>query len=120
MQNMSSFLNNKKEIFYIIIIFLFSISINQYYGNLGVCPIDSFWFFNSGYDSLNGYYPFKDYWTISGAFITFTQAIFFKVLGTSWFSYVLHASFFNFLISLATFFTLYKFKLRVDYCLIYS
>lgn len=120
MQNMSSFLNNKKEIFYIIIIFLFSISINQYYGNLGVCPIDSFWFFNSGYDSLNGYYPFKDYWTISGPFITFTQAIFFKVLGTSWFSYVLHASFFNFLISLTTFYTLYKFKLSVHYCLLYS
>ena len=97
MRNLKSILYNKKEMVYVIILFLFSVSINQYYGNLGVCPIDSFWFFNSGYDSLNGYYPFKDYWTISGPFITFTQAIFFKVLGTSWFSYVLHASFFNFL-----------------------
>ena len=120
MQNISSFLNNKKEIFYIIIIFLFSISINQYYGNLGVCPIDSFWFFNAGYDTLNGYYPFRDYWTISGPFITFTQAILFKILGISWFSYVLHASLFNFLISITTFYTLYKFKLRTEYCLLYS
>ena len=61
MQKFSTLLNKRKEIFYTIIIFLFSISINQYYGNLGVCPIDSFWFFNSGYDTLNGHYPFKDY-----------------------------------------------------------
>jgi len=120
MRNLSSLLNKKKEIFYIIIIFLFSISINQYYGNLGVCPIDSFWFFNSGYDSLKGYYPFKDYWTIAGPFITFIQAIFFKLLGVSWFSYVFHASVFNFLISIITFYTLLKFKLRSEYCLLYS
>ena len=100
MQNLSSFFNKKKQTFYTIIIFLFSISINQYYGNLGVCPIDSFWFFNSGYDSLNGHYPFKDYWTIAGAFITFTQAIFFKLFGVSWFSYVFHASVFNFFVIL--------------------
>jgi len=120
MQNLSSLLNKKKESLYAIIIFFFSISINQYYGNLGVCPIDSFWFFNSGYDTLNGYYPFKDYWTIAGPFITFTQAIFFKLFGVSWFSYVFHASIFNFLISIITFFTLLKFKLRSDYCFLYS
>ena len=120
MQKLSSLLNKKKETFYAIIIFLFSISINQYFGNLGICPIDSFWFFNSGYDSLNGYYPFKDYWTIAGPFITFTQAIFFKLLGVSWFSYVFHASIFNFLISIITFYTLLKFKLRSEYCLLYS
>ena len=120
MKKLNSLLNKKKETFYTIIIFIFSISINQYYGNLGVCPIDSFWFFNSGYDTLKGYYPFKDYWTIAGPFITFTQALFFKILGVSWFSYVFHASVFNFLISISTFFILLKFKLRSDYCLIYA
>jgi len=120
MQNLKSVLYKKKEMSYIIILFLFSISINQYYGNLGVCPIDSFWFFNSGYDALNGYYPFKDYWTIAGPFITFTQAIFFKIFGVSWFSYVFHASIFNFLISISTFYTLYKFKLNTHYCFLYA
>ena len=120
MQNLSSLFSKKKETFYILIIFLFSISINQYYGSFGICPIDSFWFFNSGYDSLNGYYPFKDYWTIAGPFITFTQAIFFKLLGVSWFSYVFHASVFNFLISITLFYTLLKFKLRIEYCFLYS
>ena len=81
MQKIEFILNKKKEIIYIFILFLFSVSVNQYYGNLGLCPIDSFWFFNSGYDALNGYYPFKDYWTIAGPFITFVQAILFKIFG---------------------------------------
>ena len=120
MQNLKSILYKKKEMFYVIILFLFSVSINQYYGNLGVCPIDSFWFFNSGYDALNGYYPFKDYWTIAGPFITFSQAILFKIFGVSWFSYVFHASIFNFFISIATFYTLYKFRLNTHYCFLYA
>ncbi len=114
------FCNNKKEIFYLIILFFFSISINQYYGNLGVCPIDSFWFFNSGYDTLNGYYPFKDYWTITGPFITFVQAIFFKLFGVSWFIYVFHASVFNFFITITTYYVLKKFSLNINYCFLYA
>ena len=115
MQNLKSISYKKKEMFYVIILFLFSVSVNQYYGNLGVCPIDSFWFFNSGYDALNGYYPFKDYWTIAGPFITFSQAIFFKIFGVSWFSYVFHASIFNFLISIATLIIAFSLKERTDY-----
>ena len=120
MEKLKSILYKKKEIFYLIILFLFSISINQYYGNLGICPIDSFWFFNSGYDVLNGYYPFKDYWTIAGPFITFVQAIFFKLFGVSWFSYVLHASVFNFLIAISTYYVLKKFNLNINYCFLYA
>ena len=80
METYISNLRKQKKIFYIVILFFFSTLINQYYGNLGVCPIDSFWFFNSGYDTLNGRYPFKDYWTIAGPFITIVQAFFFKIL----------------------------------------
>ena len=64
----------KKKIFYIIILFFFSILFNQYYGYKGIFPIDSFFPFNSGYDVLNGYFPFKDYWTITGPFIDFSLA----------------------------------------------
>jgi len=120
MKKIEFILSKKKEIFYIFALFLFSISINQYYGNLGLCPIDSFWFFNSGYDALNGYYPFKDYWVIAGPFITFVQAILFKIFGVSWFTYVLHASLFNFLISIVTFYTLCKLKLNINFSFFYS
>ena len=99
------------KIFYLLIIFFFSIFVNQYYGYIGILPIDSFLIFNSGYDLLNGYYPFKDYCTIKEPFIDLVQAIFFKLFGVSWFSYVLHASTFNCLITIFTFFFMKKFNL---------
>ena len=47
-------------------------------------------------------------------------AIFFKIFGVSWFSYVLHASIFNFIITIATFYTLIKLNLNVEYSFLYS
>ena len=118
---MKYFISEKqKEIFYLIFLLFFSTLFNQYYGYLGINPIDSFLSFNSGYDILNGHFPFKDYWTITGPFIALIQAIFFKIFGVSWFSYVLHASVFNFIIAITTFYTLYKFKLNLHYCFLYS
>ena len=96
----------KKNYIYITFLFIFSILFNQYYGNQGVCPIDSFASFNAGYDVLNGKFPFKDYWTITGPFIALTQAFLFKLLGVSWFSYVFHASLVNFIFTISTFYTL--------------
>ena len=110
----------RKKIFYFIILLFFSISFNQYYGYIGINPIDSFAIFNSGYDVLNGYFPFKDYWTITGPLLDIIQAFLFKIFGVSWFSYVLHASVFNFIISIATFYTLIKFQLNINYCFLYS
>jgi len=116
-------LNNllaQKKYLYPIALALFSLSINQYYGYVGILPIDSFLIFNSGYDLLNGFYPFKDYWTIKEPFIDLLQALFFKVLGVSWFSYVLHASIFNLLISLSTYFILRYFRLSSNLSFLYS
>ena len=95
---------NIQSITFIIFLILFSIMFNQYYGYIGILPIDSFLIFNSGYDLMNGAYPFKDYWTIKEPFIDLLQAIFFKLFGVSWFSYVFHASVFNCIITLCTFF----------------
>ena len=108
------------HIFYIIFLIIFSILFNQYYGYVGILPIDSFLVFNSAYDLMNGYYPFKDYWTIKEPFIDLVQAIFFKLLGVSWFSYVLHASIFNCIITLSTFFLLKKFFLSANLSFFYS
>ena len=118
---MLKFNKKSKIIFpYIFFLFIFSILFNQYYGNLGICPIDSFVSFNAGYEILNGKYPFKDYWTITGPFITLTQAFLFKLFGVTWSSYVFHASLINFIFTILTFYTLYKFKLDVHYCFFYS
>ena len=52
---------NYKSKVLVTILAVFSILFNQYYGYVGILPIDSFLIFNSGYDLMNGYYPFKDY-----------------------------------------------------------
>ena len=116
----TSSLKKRKRIFYILILFIFSILFNQYYGYIGIFPLDSFIIFNSGYDTLNGYFPFKDYWTITGPFIDFTVAILFKIFGVSWSIYVLYASIFNFIFTIATFYILYKFGLNFYYCFLYA
>ena len=108
-----SSLKKRKKIFYFIILLVFSISFNQYYGYIGITPIDSFLIFNSGYDTMNGYFPFKDYYTTTGPLLNVVQALFFKIFGVSWFSFVLHASVINFIITIATFYTLIKFKLNI-------
>ena len=64
MLNKSYFL----KFFLSIIITIFSFFINFYYANIGLYPIDTFSFFDSGYNVLNGYHPIKDYWVISGIF----------------------------------------------------
>ena len=109
-----------KEFFFIAIIFLVSISVNQYYGNIGVFPMDTFLFFDSGFRFLNDQFAFKDFWTSMGPLLDLIQGIFFKIFGITWFSYVLHASFFNFLISISTYIILRKFKLEPNYCFFYS
>ena len=115
----SKFLFHKNKIF-ILILFFFSIIVNQHYGNRGVFPMDSFHFFDSGYRVLNGDLPFIDYWSVRGPLLDYMQAIFFYIFGVNWQSYVLHASSINALITISTFFVLKNFKLKTIYCFFYS
>ena len=108
-----------KESLFIIFLSLFSVLANQYYGNRGVFPIDSFAHFDTGFRILLGEHPFKDYWIVSGPFIDYLQAIFFYLFGTNWQSYVLHASFINMLLTVATYIVLRNFNLSNYYSFIY-
>lgn len=110
---------NKKYYLYTFFIFLFSISINQFYGNIGISPFDSNTF-NAGYNVLKGNLPFKDYWVSAGVLLDLIQSIFFRFAGINWFSYVLHASLFNFVISIFTFITLIQFNLKQSYSFFYA
>ena len=71
-----SFFKYKEKILILFLLF-FSLIINQYYGNRGIFPLDSFSHFDSGFRILLGEYPFRDYWIISGPFVDYLQAIFF-------------------------------------------
>ena len=109
-----------KEKIFILILFLFSLLINQYYGNKGIFPVDSFSHFDTGFRILLGEHPFKDYWTVSGPLIDYLQAIIFYLFGVSWQSYVLHASLINALVSIVTFVILINLKLNIYHSFFYD
>tara|TARA_Y100000590_G_scaffold293875_1_gene331006 strand:+ start:5871 stop:7442 length:1572 start_codon:yes stop_codon:yes gene_type:complete len=110
--------NNKFFIF--VLLFLFSFLINQYYGNRGIFPIDSFLIFDSAHNILSGNHPFKDYWLITGPFLDYMQALFFLIFKVNWFSYVFHASLLNALLTLYSFYFFTKIGLKNLYAFIYS
>ena len=77
---------NEKSI--VIFIFFFLLANNKFFGNRGVYPVDSFGFFDPGYRVLNGEFPFKDYWIVSGPLLDYIQAVFFYLFGVNWQSYI--------------------------------
>ena len=115
-----SLFRKKKIVIYLLILAAFSTFINYYYANLGVFPPDSFCHFDNGFRILLGEHPFKDYWVVSGPIIDYLQAIFFYVFGVSWNSYLIHASVFNLILTVATFILLRKFNLSINLSFFYS
>ena len=115
---------NKKyfnlKIIYISFLLISSISFNFYYGYLGVFPIDSFLIYNAGHNVLNGFHPFKDYWSITGPLLDYIQFIFFLLFDVNWFSYVLHAAIINFIITIFSFYFFIKMGLNISFSFIYS
>jgi hypothetical protein len=109
-----------KEKIFVIILFLFSILINQYYGNKGVFPVDSFAHFDTGFRILLDEHPFKNYWIVSGPLLDYMQSVFFYIFGVNWQSYILHASFINGVVTIATFLVVRSFNLNIYFSFIYS
>lgn len=106
--------------FLIIILILFSLSINQIYGNKGVFPVESFAYFDTAFRILQGDVPFRDYWAVSGVFIDYIQSIFFKFFGVSFQVYVFHASLINCILTLMTFFFIKNLNIGIIYSFFYS
>ena len=102
---MNSYSSKIKFLAYIILA-VFSFYINYFFANIGLYPIDTFSFFDSGYLVTQGYHPIKDFWVISGILIDYLQAVFFIVFGYNWNAYIYHSSALNVLISLFFFFFL--------------
>ena len=114
-----NFLLNK-DFLTIVLLFIFALLINQHYGNRGAFPHDSFAHFETGFRILSGEHPFTDYWIISGPLVDYIQSLFFLILGVSFQTYVLHASVFNGILTVATFKVLRHFKLNIFYSFIYA
>jgi len=110
---------SQKKIF-ITILILFSILVNQYYGNRGVFPIDSFLIFDAAFNIISGNHPFRDYWLITGPFVDYVQSFFFLLFGINWTSYVLHASILNMALVLFSFYFFLNIGLKNYYAFIYA
>ena len=110
----------KSNFLYIAFIGIFAFLINWMSGNLGVMPIDTFSFFDTGYSILHGKYRIKDFWIFSGLLLDYLQALFFILVGKNWSAYITHASLFNVLISLVLYFTFVNLKLSKVYSFLYS
>ena len=113
-------LNKTYKILPIIFLSALAITINYYYGSLGVLPINTFSYFDTGFRILNGEVPFVDYWTISGPFIDLLQAFYFSVFGVNWKSYILNGSIINLIVTLVSFSFFKKLGLDVKYSFFYS
>ena len=109
-----------KNKFYLIILVIFSLSINQYIANRGAFPIDSFLIYDSAYNIINGNHPFKDYWLITGPLLDYIQALFFLIFGINWTSYVLHASLINVALATFSFYFFLNIGLKNYYAFMYS
>ena len=108
------------NIFFYFFIFFFSFSVNYFYANLGVFPIDTFAFFDTAYNILLERHPFRDIWTTTGPVVDYMQAFAFKMFGLNWWSYVAHASIINSIVSIFFYETLLRFKLNKYLSLFYS
>ena len=80
LKKITNSLTNDK--FLLFIIFFISFLLNKYYANLGVFPIDTFFHFDTGFRVLNGEYPVKDFWVVSGILVDYLEAFFFLHIGS--------------------------------------
>ena len=104
----------KSNYFALGLVFLISIVVNQYYGFIGVNPIDNFTIYHSGNLILEGKKPFQDFWVTTGLLLDTLQFLFFKFFGVIWSIYVFHASLINATYCLFVYLILYSFKLKKD------
>ena len=100
------------NILYLSLLILIAFFANFYYANLGVFPIDTFLHYDAAYKILNGEYPVKDYWIVSGFIVDFLQAFFFQILGVNWKSYVVHSSIINLSTSILTYYIFLNLNLK--------
>ena len=119
----------KKEKFYkevpvLLGILTYAYLVNWHSGNIGVMPIDSFGFLDTGYSIINGHLPIRDFWIFTGLIVDYMEAAFLYLLGNNWNSHLAHSSFMNIIGTLGLYFFLKEYNLRnshiVFYCLCFA
>jgi len=109
-----------KELPIIIGILVYAYIINWLSGNIGVMPIDSFGFFDTGHSILNGKLPIRDFWIFTGLLVDYMEAFFLLLFGNNWNSHLAHSSFMNIIATAGVFFFLKELNLKNIYIILYS
>ena len=83
-------------------------------------PMDNTVLFNGGYRVLKGYTPFTDYWLVTGPLLDYLNASFFKILGISWSTFIIHSSIINSILAVSSFYFFLKIGLSSKFSFIYA
>ena len=116
-KKLTQILNNKTLT---ILLALLAFLINYHYGFIGIMPMDNTVLFNGGYRVLKGYIPFNDYWLVTGPLLDYLNAFFFKLLGISWSTFIIHSSIFNSILAILSYYFFKKMNLSNTFSFIYS
>ena len=111
--------NTTKEVLIIIGISIYAFYVNWISGNIGVIPIDSFGFLDTGYSILNGKLPIRDFWIFTGLVVDYMEAGFIYIFGNNWNSHLIHSSFMNILATYIFYIFFKEFELEKKYLTIY-
>ena len=113
-----------KEITVLIGISIYSYFINWQSGNIGIMPIDSFGFLDTGYSITKGHLPIRDFWIFTGLLVDYMEALFLFLFGNNWNSHLAHSSFINILGAIGLYFFLKEYELKsihiIFYCLSFA
>ena len=93
-----------KELPILIGILIYSYLVNWFSGNIGIIPIDSFGFLDTGHSILHGHLPIRDFWIFTGLLVDYMEALFLFIFGNNWNSHLAHSSFMNIIATLGVFF----------------
>ena len=108
------------EVSVLLSILIYAFLINWQSGNIGVLPIDSFGFLDTGYSIVNGHLPIRDFWIFTGLLVDYMGAAFFYIFGNNWNSYIAHSSFMNIIATMGFYLFLKEYDLKYFYIVFYS
>jgi hypothetical protein len=107
------------EVLILIFIAIYSYLINWHSGNIGIIPIDSFGFLDTGYSIIKGHLPIRDFWIFTGLLVDYMEAAFLYLFGNNWNSHLAHSSFMNIVATAGLYFFLREYGLKLSYIFFY-
>ena len=113
-------LKSFKELPLLLGILIYAYIVNWYTGNIGIIPIDSFGFLDTGFSILKGHLPIRDFWIFTGLVVDYMEAFFLLLFGNNWNSHLAHSSFMNILATAGVFFFFKELNLKLVYVVFYS